>query len=73
VILLVYRLAARDLSSGGTAARAVVGPFKMCFDLAQTLTPLLLPPGALLSFLTTLKTLTLNLTLYFPISLKFKP
>jgi len=41
----------------------MLGFLIMCFDLAQTLTPLLLPPGALLSFLTPLKTLTLNLTL----------
>jgi len=38
-ILLICRLAARDLPPGGSEVRAVVGPFKICSDLAQTLTP----------------------------------
>ena len=38
-ILLIRRLAASDIPPGGSAVRAMLGPFKICSDLAQTLTP----------------------------------
>jgi len=40
-ILLVYRLAARDLPPSGSATRAQVGLFKICFELAHSLTHVL--------------------------------